>query len=327
MRIWLLSFLIIFPFTTAAKSAPSEQDIEALLASAHSLYKDDKSGTNADYIPALAEVDSELFGIALVTSDGKLYSYGDVDTRFSIQSISKVFTLALALETKGAEEVTSKIGVNATGLPFNSVAAIELNDARSVNPLVNAGAMATMSLIDGDKDSKWQSVANWYNQFANDELPVLKPIYDSESATNGHNLAIAELLTSYERFYGDVEINLDLYTRQCSVGVTAKDLAVMASTFANRGIHPISKKKLMSQENVERLLAVMTTAGLYETSGDWAFNVGLPAKSGVGGGIIAVAPERFSVAVFSPRLDEAGNSVRAQRAIDYIAEALDANVF
>lgn len=322
----LLTLLLIVPLTSFAKVNKTE-NIEVLLAKAHSMFKSDKSGANADYIPALAEVDPELFGIALVTSDGKMYTYGDVNTRFSIQSISKVFTLALALETKGPTEILSKIGVNATGLPFNSVAAIELNKARSVNPLVNAGAMATMSLIEGDSQEKWQNVSSWYDQFANADLPVLKSIYNSESENNGHNLAIAELLKSYDRFYGDVKTNLDLYTRQCSIGVTAKDLAVMASPLANRGIHPLTKKRLISEENVERLLAVMTTAGLYETSGDWAFKVGLPAKSGVGGGIIAVAPERFSVAVFSPRLDKAGNSVRAQRAIDYIAESLSANIF
>lgn len=326
MKKWLLTLILLVPLSGVAKVA-KVNDIEALLAKAHSMYKDEKAGANADYIPALAKVDSELFGIALVTSDGKMYTYGDVESRFSIQSISKVFTLALALEAKGAEQVASKIGVNATGLPFNSVAAIELNKARSVNPLVNAGAMATVSLLEGDKENKWQNLSHWYNEFANTELPVLKSIYQSESETNGHNLAIAELLKSYDRFYGDVKDNLDIYTRQCSIGVTVSDLAVMASPFANRGVHPITKKKLMSEENVERLLAVMTTAGLYETSGDWAFKVGLPAKSGVGGGIIAVAPERFSIAVFSPRLDKAGNSVRAQKAIDYIADAMDANIF
>jgi glutaminase len=291
------------------------------------MYKDDKSGANADYIPALAKVDSELFGIALVTKDGKVYSYGDVNTRFSIQSISKVFTLALALEKKGSDEVASKIGVNATGMAFNSIVAIESNQARSVNPLVNAGAMATMSLLDGNKDTKWRDVSNWYNQFANNKLPVMQDVYESEAATNDRNKAIAQLLYAYERFYGDVNVNVDLYTRQCSVGVTAKDLAMMASPLANGGVHPVSKKKLMSTENVEHTLAVMTTAGLYETSGDWAFNVGLPAKSGVGGGIIAVAPGHFSIAVFSPRLDQAGNSIRAQKAIDYIADALGANIF
>jgi glutaminase len=325
MRIWLLILILGCSFTATAKS--NNTDINALLAKAHSMYKDDKSGANADYIPALAKVDSELFGIALVTKDGKVYSYGDVNTRFSIQSISKVFTLALALEKKGSDEVASKIGVNATGMAFNSIVAIESNQARSVNPLVNAGAMATMSLLDGNKDTKWRDVSNWYNQFANNKLPVMQDVYESEAATNDRNKAIAQLLYAYERFYGDVNVNVDLYTRQCSVGVTAKDLAMMASPLANGGVHPVSKKKLMSTENVEHTLAVMTTAGLYETSGDWAFNVGLPAKSGVGGGIIAVAPGHFSIAVFSPRLDQAGNSIRAQKAIDYIADALGANIF
>ncbi|WP_371378888.1 glutaminase A [Thalassotalea aquiviva] len=323
---WLLIIVCIVPMCACANSS-EKVDINKVLASAHTLYKNDNSGANADYIPALAKVDSELFGIALVTTEGKLYTYGDVDERFSIQSISKVFTLALALEQQGADVVVEKVGVNATGLPFNSILAIELNKARSMNPLVNAGAIATMSLLNGDGKSKWQDVSNWYNQFANATLPVLEDVYESESKTNDRNLAIAQLLKAHKRFYGDVAINLDLYTRQCSVGVTTKDLAIMAAPFANNGTHPITKKQLMSDENVEHLLAVMTTAGLYETSGDWAYKVGLPAKSGVGGGIIAVAPGKFSIAVFSPRLDNAGNSVRAQRVIDYVAEQLNANVF
>ncbi|WP_105255582.1 glutaminase A [Pseudoalteromonas sp. T1lg75] len=302
--------------------------VEQILAQAHALYKDDKNGANADYIPALAEVDSELFAIALVTTDGKIFTQGDIDTRFSIQSISKVFTLALAMEQKGAEAIRDKIGVNATGLPFNSVAAIELNEARSVNPLVNAGAMATVSLINGDTgEQKWQAISAWYAQFATAKLGVLEDIYRSESGSNGHNLAIAELLKSYGRFYGDVDINLDIYTRQCSVGVTTKDLALMASVLANGGTHPISGAHLMSADNVQRVLAVMTTAGLYETSGEWAYTVGLPAKSGVGGGIIAIMPGKFAIAAFSPRLDGAGNSVRAQKAIDYIADKAKANIF
>ncbi|WP_371185378.1 glutaminase A [Thalassotalea maritima] len=326
MTRWLLIIICIMPLSACANTS-KDKNIEQVLADAHNLYKNDTSGANADYIPALAEVDPELFGIALVTTDGKLYSYGDVDERFSIQSISKVFTLALALEQQGADVVAEKVGVNATGLPFNSILAIELNKARSMNPLVNAGAIATMSLLNGEERSKWQDVSTWYNQFAIAKLPVLQSVYESEAKTNDRNMAIAQLLKAHKRFYGDVAMNLDLYTRQCSVGVTAKDLAMMAAPFANGGKHPVSNKQLMSEDNVEHLLAVMTTAGLYETSGDWAYNVGLPAKSGVGGGIIAVAPGQFSIAVFSPRLDDAGNSVRAQKAIDYIAEQLGANVF
>ncbi|WP_105199815.1 MULTISPECIES: glutaminase A [unclassified Pseudoalteromonas] len=302
--------------------------VEQILAQAHTLYKDEKSGANADYIPALAKVDSEQFAIALVTTDGKIFTQGDIDSHFSIQSISKVFTLALAMEQQGPEAILDKIGANATGLPFNSVTAIELNPARSVNPLVNAGAMATVSLIEGDSAAqKWQAISAWYGKFATTKLDVLEDVYRSESSSNGHNLAIAELLKSYGRFYGDVDINLDIYTRQCSVGVTTKDLAIMASVFANGGTHPISGAQLMRADNVERVLAVMSTAGLYETSGEWAYTVGLPAKSGVGGGIIAIMPGKFAIAAFSPRLDAAGNSVRAQKAIDYIADKAKANIF
>lgn len=303
-------------------------EIQAVLDEAYLKFKGQNPGKNADYIPALAKVDSKLFGLALVTTDGKIYTKGDVNQTFSIQSISKVFTLSLAIEQQGSQDIFDKIGVNATGLAFNSVIAIELNKDRSINPLVNAGAMAAVSLLAGkDKKTKWSSLASWYNQFANRNLVVLENVYKSESENNSHNRAIADLLTSYDRFYGDVSLNLDVYTQQCSVGVTAKDLAVMASVLANKGTHPISKQRLMSSKNVKHVLAVMTTAGLYENSGEWAYNVGLPAKSGVGGGIIAVAPGKFSIAVFSPRLDEAGNSVRAQQAIGYIAQKLNANIF
>jgi len=325
--IFLQLMLLVFVSPAFAKTT-QKVAIQKVLDQAYHKFKNDNSGKNADYIPALAKVDSAYFGLALVTNDGKIYSKGDVNQPFSIQSISKVFTLSLAMEQKGPQVIFDKVGVNATGLAFNSVTAIEQNTARSVNPLVNAGAIATVSLLKGNDDqTKWSALSGWYNKFANKTLPVLKDVYQSESDTNGHNRAIAELLTSYNRFYGDVDLNLDVYTRQCSVAVTAKDLAVMASVFANDGVHPITGKELMSSDNVSRVLAVMTTAGLYENSGQWAYQVGLPAKSGVGGGIIAVSPGQFSVAVFSPKLDAAGNSIRAQKAIDYIAEQLDANIF
>jgi glutaminase len=319
-------FVMVFASPSAAKS-PQKASIQAIIDQAYHKYKSDNSGKNADYIPALAKVDSSYFGLALVTTDGKVYTKGDINQAFSIQSISKVFTLSLAMEQQGQQVILDKVGVNATGLPFNSVTAIELNTARSVNPLVNAGAIATVSLLDGNGKTKWSTLSSWYDQFANRKLSVLKDVYQSESDTNGHNRAIAELLTSYNRFYGDVDLNLDIYTRQCSVAVNAKDLAIMASVFANNGIHPITNKRLMKSDNVSRVLAVMSTAGLYENSGQWAYQVGLPAKSGVGGGIIAVAPGEFSIAVFSPRLDQAGNSIRAQKAIDYIAEQLNSNIF
>ena len=323
-----LQLLVLTCASPVVAKAPQNTAIQSILDDAYQQFKNENSGKNADYIPALAKVDSAYFGLALVTTDGKLYTKGDVGQDFSIQSISKVFTLALAMEQEGQQAIVDKIGVNATGLAFNSVTAIELNKARSVNPLVNAGAIATVSLLNGKTETaKWSSLSSWYDKFANRKLSVLEDVYKSESDTNGHNRAIAELLTSYERLYGDVDLNLAVYTRQCSVAVNAKDLAIMASVLANKGIHPFTNKRLLSSDNVSRLLAVMTTAGLYENSGQWAYTVGLPAKSGVGGGIIAVAPGKFSIAVFSPKLDSAGNSIRAQLAIDFIAEKLDATIF
>lgn len=328
---YLVIFVQLLVLTYASPvlaKSPQQLVLQGILDDAYHKFKNENSGKNADYIPALAKVDSAYFGLAIVTPHGKIYTKGDVSQPFSIQSISKVFTLALAMEQKGPQVIFDKIGVNATGLAFNSVTAIELNKARSVNPLVNAGAIATVSLLDGKNEkAKWSALSAWYDKFANRELSVLEDVYKSESDTNGHNRAIAELLTSYDRLYGDVDLNLAVYTRQCSVAVTTKDLAVMASVFANNGVHPLTDKRLMSSENVSRVLAVMTTAGLYENSGQWAYQVGLPAKSGVGGGIIAVSPGKFAVAVFSPKLDAAGNSIRAQKAIDFIAESLHANIF
>lgn len=323
-----LQLLILICASPTLAKAPQNTAIQSILNDAYEKFKHEDSGKNADYIPALAKVDSTYFGLALVTTDGKIYTKGDVNQNFSIQSISKVFTLSLAIEQEGPQAIVDKIGVNATGLAFNSVIAIELNEARSVNPLVNAGAIATVSLLTGKNGkTKWSTLSSWYDEFANRELKVLEDVYKSESDTNGRNRAIAQLLTAHNRFYGDVDLNLAVYTRQCSVAVTAKDLAVMASVFANNGVHPLTNKHLMSSDNVSRVLAVMTTAGLYENSGQWAYQVGLPAKSGVGGGIIAVSPGKFSVAVFSPKLDSAGNSVRAQLAIDFISDKLNANIF
>ena len=321
--------VVLLTFTTSTYAEQLQTgEIQSILDEAYQQFKNDNSGKNADYIPALAKANSAFFGLALVTNDGKVYTKGDVAEEFSIQSISKVFTLSLAMEQQGHKAIVDKVGVNATGLDLNSITAIELSKAQNINPLVNAGAIATVSLLNGRSDKgKWSRLSNWYKRLANRKLSVLTDVYKSESDTNGHNRAIAELLTSYERFYGDIDLNLDIYTRQCSIAVTAKDLAVMASVFANDGIHPMTGKRLMSSDNVERVLAVMTTAGLYENSGLWAYQVGLPAKSGVGGGIIAVSPGQFSIAVFSPRLDSAGNSIRAQLAIDYIAGKLNANIF
>ncbi len=309
-------------------SAQSMDRIEETLKSAYLKYKDLNEGKNADYIPALAKVPSNFFGIALVTVDGKIYTVGDSTQNFTIQSISKVFTLARVLQDSGEKEILDKVGVNATGQAFNSIVAVEQNKGKKMNPFVNPGAITTTSFVKGETPQKqWDAIINTYSTFAGHSLDVNPEVYKSESETNHRNQAIAMLMKSYKLLHGNPQIATDLYTRQCSVSVNAKDLAVMAATLANGGINPITGKKAVDHKNVKSILAVMATAGLYDDSGEWFFHTGLPAKSGVGGGIIAVSPGKYGIAAFSPPLDHAGNSVRAQRAIIDIEAALSANPY
>jgi glutaminase len=320
LRPAVLLLVAVLAGLARADAPPSAQ---AAVDAAHAKYRALDEGKNADYIPALARVDSKLFGIALVTVDGKVAKKGDVDAPFSIQSISKVFTLASVIETAGYEAVLEKVGVDATGQVFNSIVAIELMKGQEMNPFVNPGAIATTSLVEGKTpEEKWARILGIHEAFAGRKLTVDQEVYKSESDTNERNRAIALLMHAYGRLYYDPMVSTDLYTRQCSISVNAMDLAVMAATLANGGKNPITGKQVIAQENVQRILAVMATAGLYDDSGIWLYRVGLPAKSGVGGGIIAVAPGRFGVAVFSPPLDAAGNSVRAQKAIRDVVVAL-----
>jgi glutaminase len=282
----------------------------------------------ADYIPELGKVDPKLFGIALVTADGKIYKVGDADSLFSIQSISKVITMAEVMEEWGAEAVMDKLGVDATGLKFNSIIAIELQKGKEMNPLVNPGAIAAVSMISGATgEAKWAKILSAHEQFVGRNLDVNYPVYRSEAATNQRNQAIASLMYAYGRLYSNPTEATDIYTRQCSLNVSAKDLAVMGATLANAGLNPITKRRVMKAEFVPGVLSVMATAGLYDDSGQWLYTVGLPAKSGVGGGLVAVAPGKFGLAVFSPRVDQAGNSVRAKLAVADIANALNVDVF
>jgi glutaminase len=308
--------------------APTREQVEAAVKEAYNKFLSDTSGKNADYIPELAHVDSKLFGIAVVTTDNQVIMVGDVDYAFSIQSISKVFTLALAMEELGADKVFERIGSEPTGRPFNSVEAVVDMKTHTGNPLVNAGAIATASLISGSsKDDKWNKILAFYSKAAGEKLTVIDKVYQSEAATNTGNKALAALLLKYERIYSDPLEAVDNYTKQCSVGVTAKQLAVMGATLANFGVNPVTGEKVINRENVPEILSAMTMAGLYDSSGGWAWHVGLPAKSGVGGGIIAVVPGKGAIAAFAPRLDEAGNSVKAQRAIAYVADMLGINLY
>ena len=303
-------------------------DIEAALNAAHAKYKSLQEGANADYIPALAKVDPNIFGIALVTPDGKVYTAGDVSSEVSIQSISKVFTMALVMEEQGTEAIFNNMGVDATGQVFNSIIAIEQYKGEQMNPLVNAGAITSTSMVSGaSREEIWNKILSYYSDFAGRELSVNKEVFDSEAATNQRNQAIAHLMYAYGRIKANPVQATDIYTEQCSVNVNARDLAMMAATLANGGRNPVTDKQVMKTENVDEVLAVMATAGLYDDSGQWLFLTGLPAKSGVGGGIIAVSPGRFGIAVISPPLDAAGNSVRAQKAIADISNALGGNPY
>ncbi|AXK44237.1 glutaminase A [Brachybacterium saurashtrense] len=307
---------------------PAESTVEELLQAAHARYAPLGEGEVADYIPALAEADPALFGLALTEVDGTQHLAGDTSAPFTIQSISKAFVLALVLEAIGHEEVHRIVGVNNTGLPFNSVIALELNAGSPMNPMVNAGAIATTALMPGaDAEQRWQGVHEGLSRFAGRSLEIDERVLRSESASNHRNRGIASLLASYERLRGDAPEMVEVYTRQCSLLVTAEDLAVMGATLADGGLNPVTGEQVVSAEVCRDTLAVLAACGMYELSGEWQFEIGLPAKSGVSGGIVAVAPGKGALGVFSPPLDRAGNSVRGQRACAHLARTLGLNLF
>jgi len=308
--------------------APRREQVQAIVNEAYTKFKDDTRGKNADYIPELAKVDSKLFGIAIVTTDNQSVVVGDTKAPFSIQSIAKVFSLALALEEQGPTTVFAKIGSEPTGRAFNSPVAVVDMPTHTGNPLVNAGAIATVSLISGKSPGeKWAKILNYYSRVAGEKLTLIDAVYKSEAATNTGNKALSYLLAKYDRIYADPFQSVDVYTKECSVGVNAVQLARMGATLANNGINPATGQQVIKRENVPEILSAMMMAGLYDGSGGWAWHVGLPAKSGVGGGIVAVAPGKGAIAVFSPPLDEAGNSVKAQEVIEYVATRLDLNLY
>jgi len=311
------------------KGMPAATDLQALVDAAYARYKDLKDGNNADYIPILATIPSELFGVVIATRDGTLFSAGDADYRFAIESTAKPFTAALVMQQHGGpNSILEKIGVEPTGLPFNSKIALEILDDRSVNPMVNAGAIAAVSMVKaGSEEERWKMVLNNLSDYAAAQLPLMEDVYKSEYETSWSNRGIANLLYNYERLYCEPEEALRVYTKQSSVGVTTRDLAMMGATLANGGVNPKTGKRLLDQAHVPELLALMLTAGFYDESGQWAYTAGLPSKTGVGGGIVAVVPGKLAIAAFSPRLNEAGNSVRAQKAIRYIAGELGVGIF
>jgi glutaminase len=328
----LLTLMVGAAVTGLQAQVPAKANVDAAMKAAFDKYKGPQEGKNADYIPALAKVDPNIYGIALVAVDGSVYTMGDIKSEVSIQSISKVFTLAKVIEEQGPEAIAKTIGVDATGMRFNSIVAVEMAQKAlggpEMNSLVNPGAIATTSMVKGaTRADVWNSILGFYSEFAGRPLAVNQEVFKSEADTNQRNQAIGMLMYAYGYIKANPQQATDVYTEQCSVSVNAKDLATMAATLANGGKNPVTGKQVMKVENVPRVLAVMATAGLYDDSGKWLYRTGLPGKSGVGGGIIAVSPGKFGIAVISPPLDDAGNSVRAQKAIADISNALGGNPY
>ena len=296
---------------------------------AYEKIKGDDGGNNADYIPFLAKVPSKLFGISVCLPDGEIVEAGDTDYVFGIESVSKVPTAILAMQQYGADTILQKIGADATGLPFNSIMAILLENDHPSTPLVNAGAITACSMVKpvGNSDGKWKSITDFLAGLCGSPLVLQDELYKSESATNFNNRSIAWLLKNYNRIYDDPDMSLDIYTRQCSMGVTARQLSICGGTIANRGVNTVTKKKVFDAELTSKIVAMIASVGFYEHTGDWIFTSGIPAKTGVGGGIVGVLPGVMGIAAFSPKLDGSGNSVRAQNAIKYITNKLGLNLF
>jgi glutaminase len=307
---------------------PTPDEVRALVTAAYERFRGEDGGKVADYIPALAEADPALFGICVASTRGETFGVGDTGHAFSIQSVSKPFIFALVCDALGPEEAAKRLGVDGTGLPFNSVTALELRAERTTNPMVNSGAIAATSLVPGaTADERWDNVRAGLSRFAGRRLEMDERVYRSEAATNQRNAGIAHLMRGFGRVYCDPDEAIDVYTRQCALLVTARDLATMGATLAGGGINPATGERVVSAGTCRRVLAVMATAGLYERSGDWLYDVGLPGKSGVSGGIVTVAPGKGALATFSPRLDDAGNSVRGRLATRFLSERLGLNLF
>lgn len=307
---------------------PSFERVETLMREAHARSRDTADGAVADYIPTLAHADPALFGIAVAEVGGAVHAVGDADHPFSIQSISKAFVFALACQELGHEPVRELVGVNNTGLAFNSVIAMELNEGHPMNPMVNAGALATTSLVPGrTPTAKWAFIQDGLSRFAGRHLDLDVAVYESEAATNQRNRGIARLLEAYGRIRFDPLATTDVYTKQCSLLVTARDLAIMGATLADGGVNPVTGERVVDADVARDTLAVLASTGLYERSGDWLFEIGMPGKSGVSGGIVTVAPGKGGLATFSPPLDRAGNSVRGQRATAYLSAHLGLDLF
>lgn len=307
---------------------PGWDVVGRLVDSAHARFAGVDDGEVVDEVPALAAADPDLFGVAVVGVDGEERLAGDARHRFSLQSISKAFVYALVCQEIGHEAVLERVGVDNTGVPFDSVMAIEHNEGHPMNPMVNAGALAATGLVPGgSRDERWDFLRTGLSAFAGRDLVVDDEVYASESEQNQRNLGIAYLLEGHGRLTGDAAGVVDTYTRQCALLVDARDLAVMGATLAAGGVNPTTGVRVVDAAICRDALSVLASTGMYERSGEWLFEVGAPAKSGISGGIVTISPGKGAVATFSPPLDDAGNSVRGRRASAYLSRGLGLDVF
>ena len=309
-------------------SLPPAADVRALVDEAYERFRTESAGAVSEVYPALARMRPALFGISVANAAGDIHAVGDADEPFTIMSVAKPFVFALVCDAIGWEETRERIGVNATGLAFNALEAVSDDRDGRTNPMVNPGAIATTSLVPGASHSeRWRRIVDCLSAFAGRPLELDDEVYASASETNLRNRELVALLERHGRIFGDPAEALDLYTRQSSLAVTARDLSVMGATLADGGVNPLTRERVVSPAGCGKTLAVMATAGLYETSGDWLYEVGLPGKSGIGGGIVTVSPGKGGLGTFAPLLDEAGNSVKGQQVARFLSRRLGLDVF
>ncbi len=307
---------------------PPADRVQALIDEAYERYRGAEGGVNAQIYPALAAASPDLFGICVCETNGAIHAAGDAVVEFAMMSVSKPFVFALVCQVLGPGEARARLGVNATGLPFNSLEAVQRSPDGRTNAMVNSGAISASSLVPGDTvEDKWRAIRDSLSRFAGRDLALDDEVYTSASQTNQVNRRLAAELAQRGQLGCSSEASTELYTRQCSLSVSARDLAVMGATLADGGVNPLTRERVVDPEVCRSSLAVMTTAGLYETSGDWLYDVGLPGKSGIGGGIVTVSPGKGGLGTYAPPLDAAGNSVRGQFAARFLSRRLGLDLF
>lgn len=303
-------------------------ELQTYLEELHHQYRDLFEGTVASYIPELAKADPNWFAISIVNTDGQTFQVGDCGQNFTIQSISKVFVYGLALEDHGRDTLLTKVGVEPTGDPFNSLIRLDEDSKRPDNPMINAGAIATTSLIKGTGPTqRLHRILEMFQRYVGHDVAVDMPVFISEKETGHRNRAMAHLMLNFGMIDENIDEALDLYFRQCSVLVNCHDLAVMAATLANKGVNPVTGVQAVDPCYIRDILSVMYTCGMYDFAGEWAYKVGLPSKSGVSGGILAVVPNRAGIAVFSPLLDHVGTSVRGIQVFEALSKRFGLHLF